>query len=85
MGPAPRTGPQALPLPHLHLTPPHHGDSLPPASGVIRRVRTLAGMEDADIWRMIDNYLLVEVIKDRIGEPEEPWDEMNIDDDEDTA
>ncbi len=42
-------------------------------------------MEDADIWRMIDDYLLAQTIKDRIDEPAEPWTEANTDDDEDTA
>ena len=32
-------------------------------------------MEHADIWRMIDDYLLAQTIKGRIDEPAEPWTE----------
>ncbi len=34
---------------------------------------------DQKLWELIEDYILAEVVRDRLGEDPEPWDEMNQD------
>ncbi len=35
---------------------------------------------DQMLWDLIEDYILTEVLRDRLDEVPEPWDEMNQDD-----
>ena len=32
---------------------------------------------DEELWELIEDYVLTEVLRDRLDEVAEPWDEMN--------
>ena len=34
-------------------------------------------MSDKDLWELIEDYVLTEVLRERLTEEPEPWDEMN--------
>lgn len=43
------------------------------------RDRTIAVVDDEEIWRHMDDWVLELVLRDRLHEPVVPWPEMNLD------